>query len=121
MKTIKNHDEDFGTNQYAFAFKKQVVDQIENGLISKRQASIKYLVSRSSIDYWCKQYGDMKKGKSQQDEIKKLKDRIEELEFVKEFQQDVFIEIEKLGGDELVKKLLPKQLYEELQKRKKSK
>lgn len=106
---------------YSYAFKKEIVDQVQNGLISKRHASFKYLVSRHSIDTWCKKYGSMKKEQTTKDEIKKLKDRIEELELKNELHQEIFLEIEKLGGADLIKKQFPKRLYEDLQKRKKSK
>ena len=58
------------------AFKLKVVQEIENGLISKNFAAKKYLATRSSIDYWCKKLGtDMseKNNHSTQKEIKKLK------------------------------------------------
>jgi hypothetical protein len=43
-------------------------------------------------------------------EIKKLKERIEALEFIKDFQQDVIIEFEKVTGKELSKKYLPEHI-----------
>nr|WP_298477220.1 helix-turn-helix domain-containing protein [uncultured Maribacter sp.] len=62
------------------------MDQIQNGQISVNYASKKYNVSRSSIQYWMKKYSTLeqkKLGMSKQDEIKRLKERIEELEFQK--------------------------------------
>jgi hypothetical protein len=52
-------------------------------------------------------------------EIKNLRDRNEELELIKEFQQDLIIEFEKVTGKELSKKFLPEQLSEEIQRKKK--
>ncbi len=61
-----------------------------------------------------------KKGMSKNDEIKKLKERIEELEFIKDLQQDIIIDFEKITGEELSKKLLPEALENEIAKKKKS-
>lgn len=43
-------------------------------------------------------------------EMIELKERIEELEFVKEFQQDVIADFENIMGEQLSKKYLPKTL-----------
>ena len=51
---------------------------------------------------------------SKLNEIKKLKERIEELEFVKDFQKDVFADMEFIIGVDLSKKLLPKTLVDEI-------
>jgi transposase len=53
-------------------------------------------------------------GMSKLNEIKKLKERIEELEFVKDFQKDVFADMEFIIGVDLSKKLLPKTLVDEI-------
>ena len=42
------------------------------------------------------------------DEIKKLKERIEELAFVKDFHQDIIADMEIITGVDLSKKSLPK-------------
>ena len=55
---------------------------------------------------------------SKKDEIKKLKERIAELEFVKDFQQDVIADMELITGVDLSKKSLPKTLADEIQKKK---
>ena len=71
----------------SFELKLMIIDQIQNGQISVNYAAKFYNVSRSSIDYWLKKYCTLeqkKRGMSKQDEIKKLKDKIEELEFIKE-------------------------------------
>jgi predicted HicB family RNase H-like nuclease len=58
---------------------------------------------------------------SKDDELKKLKKRIEELEFIKDFQQDLIAEYEIETGDLKSKKYLPEQLAKEIeQKRKKA-
>lgn len=113
-------------NQYqkvSFDLKLSVIDQINNGQISINYASKKYGISRSSIHYWMSKLGSYQqenKAMSMKDEIKKLKERIEELEFVKEFQQDVIADFEIITGQELSKKYLPKALAKEIEKKKKS-
>ena len=98
-----------------------VIDQIQNGRISINYASKKYNISRSSIDYWIKKYSTLeqkKLGMSKKDEIKKLQEKIEELEFIKEFQQDVIADMELITGVDLAKKSLPKTLAKEIEKKK---
>ena len=104
-----------------FELKLLIIDQIHNGQISINHASQKYQVSRSSIQYWIKKYSTLeqkKNGVSKNDEIKKLKEKIEELEFVKDFQQDIIADMELITGVDMSKKSLPKTLAEEIQKKK---
>ena len=104
-----------------FELKLLIIDQIHNGQISINHASNKYQVSRSSIQYWMKKYSTLEQkkiGMSKKDEIKKLKEKIEELEFVKDFQQDVIADMELITGVDMSKKSLPKTLAEEIQKKK---
>jgi hypothetical protein len=56
---------------------------------------------------------------SKDQEIKKLKEKIDELMFVKEFQQDMIVEFENITGQELSKKYLPEYLANEIQLKKK--
>lgn len=107
----------------SFDFKLSVIDEIQNGLISINHAAKVYNISRSSITYWIKKLSSFeqnKKGMSKNDEIKKLKERIEELEFIKDLQQDIIVDFEKVTGEELSKKLLPETLANEIAKKKKS-
>ena len=104
-----------------FELKLLIIDQIQNGQISINHASQKYQVSRSSIQYWIKKYSTLeqkKNGMSKKDEIKKLKEKIQELEFVKDFQQDIIADMELITGVDMSKKSLPKTLAEEIQKKK---
>ena len=104
-----------------YELKLLIIDQIQNGQISVNHASEKYQISRSSIDYWLRKYSTLeqkKRGMSKKDEIKKLKERIEELEFVKDFQQDVIADMELITGVDMAKKSLPKTLAEEIEKKK---
>ena len=64
-------------------------------------------------------FAQKKKGRSKDDEIKKLKERIEEYEFIKDFQQDCIVDFEKSTGEELSKKWLPETLAKEIAKKKK--
>jgi hypothetical protein len=59
-------------------------------------------------------------GMSKNDEIKKLKEKIEELEFVKDFQQDIIADMEIITGVDLSKKSLPKTLAKEIELKKKN-
>ena len=106
----------------SFEFKLSVIAEIANGQISANFASKKYNISRSTIAYWQKKlsnYTVEKKFKSKEDEIKALRERIYDLEGVKDFQQDVIIEFERVTGKELSKKFLPERLANEIQKKKK--
>ena len=55
---------------------------------------------------------------SKNDEIKKLKEKIEELEFQKDFQQDIIADMELITGVDMSKKSLPKTLAKEIEKKK---
>ncbi len=108
--------------EVSFDFKLSVIEEINNGLISANYASKKYNISRSTIGYWMKKlssFEQTKKGMSKNDELKKLRERIEALEFIKDFQQDMIVEFEKVTGEELSKKFLPEHLAQEIQRKKK--
>lgn len=111
-----------GYEKVTFEHKLFVIDQIKNGQISANFASKKYKISRATIHYWMKKlsnYSQEKTGVSKDDQIKKLKERIEDLEGIKEFQQDLIVEFEQVTGEELSKKYLPEWLSNEIQKKKK--
>ncbi|MDD2278788.1 MAG: hypothetical protein PHD06_08255 [Bacteroidales bacterium] len=57
---------------------------------------------------------------SKQYEIKRLKERVEELEFIKELQQDIILDLERITGQDIAKKSLPGTLAKELGKRKRN-
>ena len=107
--------------QCSFEFKTFVIDQINNGQISLNFAAKKYNISRSTLDYWRKKlsnYTSKNKAMSLEQENKKLRERNEELEFIKEFQQDLIANFELVTGKELSKKYLPEHLTNEIQKKK---
>ncbi len=106
----------------SFDLKLSIIDKIHNGQISINHAAEVYSISRSSITYWMKKlssFEQRKKGMSKSDEIKKLKERVEALEFIKELQQDIIIDFEKITGEELSKKYLPEALANEIARKKK--
>ncbi|WP_373548726.1 transposase [Haliscomenobacter sp.] len=108
--------------QVSFDFKLSVIDEINNGRISVNYAAKKHNISRSTIQYWMEKlsnYESKDKHVNRDQEIKKLKERIEALEFIKDFQQDVIIEFEKVTGKELSKKYLPEHIANEIQRKKK--
>ena len=107
----------------SFDLKLSIIDKIHNGQISINHAAEVYNISRSSITYWMQKLSSFeqnKRGMSKNDEIKKLKERIEALEFIKELQQDIIVDFEKTTGEELSKKYLPEALANEIAKKKKS-
>ena len=106
----------------SYALKRKIVDLVSNGRISKNAAAKKYNVSRSSIDYWMNKFATLEEKETFMNtdkEIKKLKQRIEELEFIKDFQQDLIVEYELETGDLKSKKYLPEQLAKEIEQKKK--
>ena len=107
----------------AWGLKRKILNQIINGQISKHHAHKKYNVSRSLIDYWLKKHTTLAEAErfmEKDKELKKLKKRILELEWIKEFQQDLIVEFEKTTGKELSKKFLPEYLAKEIKRRKHS-
>ena len=111
-----------GYQKVNFGLKLAVIDRIQTGQISLNHAAKVYRISRSSINYWMKKlstFSQINIGVSKKDEIKKLRLRIEELEFIKDFQQDVIVDFERVTGEELSKKLLPEALAKEIAKKKK--
>lgn len=121
---MRTTNQDCRKNSYkrvGFDLKLKIIDEIHNGRISINHASEKYQVSRTSLYYWMKKYATLDQKKrymSKKDEIKRLKEKIEELEFVKDFQQDVIADMELLTGVDMAKKSLPKTLAKEIEKKK---
>ena len=106
----------------SFDLKLTIIDRIQNGQISLNHACDVYQISRSSINYWMKKlstFAQIKKGMSKNDELKKLREKIKELEFIKEFQQDCIVDFERITGEELSKKFLPEALANEIARKKK--
>src|SRR5690606_18931506 len=107
----------------SYDLKLSIIAEITNGQISVNHASFKYQISRATISYWLKKlssFEQTKKAVSLQDEIKKLKERIEALEFIKDFQQDIIADFETTTGREIAKKYLPETLSNEIEQKKKN-
>ena len=103
--------------RFTYAFKKEVVEQVLNGQMSQRYTAEKYGISRNTVASWCRQFNpDMSsKNQSKDKELQKLKQKIEELELIKDLQQDMLAQLQKQVGAEELEKQLPKQLYDEIQ------
>ena len=123
MKTKKEHWRKKSYQKVTLETKLLVVDQILNGQVSTNFASKKYDIPRTTITYWLRKYSTLVQqnmGMSKNDEIKKLRERIEELEFVKDFQQDIIADMELITGVDMSKKSLPKTLAKEIALKKKN-
>ena len=122
MKSEKQHWRKKSYQKVTLETKIVVVDQILNGQLSTNNASKKYDVPRTTINYWLRKYSTLAQqntGMGKNDEIKKLKERIEELEFQKDFQQDIIADMELITGVDMSKKSLPKTLAKEIEQKKK--
>lgn len=109
--------------KFDYDLKLKVINEIQNGPISVNHASKKYNISRSSITYWLKKFSTLEqtnKNMSKNKEIKILKEKIEELEFIKEFQQEIIAEVELITGLDIAKKSLPEKLAKEIEKKKRN-
>lgn len=107
----------------SFDLKLSIIDQINNGQISVNHAAKVHQISRSSITYWMKKlcsFEQKNKAMNKNEENKKLKEKIEELEFIKELQQDIIADFEVSTGELFAKKYLPETLVKEIEKRKRN-
>lgn len=107
----------------SFDLKLSIIDQIKNGQISVNHAAKVHQISRSSITYWMNKLCSFEQNKKAMDknkELKKLREKIEELEFIKELQQDIIADFEVTTGQALSKKLLPETLAKEIEKKKRN-
>lgn len=123
MKTKNEHWRKKSYQKVTLETKLLVVSKILNGQLSNNQASKKYDVPRTTITYWLRKYSTLVQqntGMSKNDEIKKLKEKIEELEFQKDFQQDIIADMELITGVDMSKKSLPKTLAKEIELKKKA-
>ena len=124
MTTTKNqHCRKNEYQKISFDLKLSIIDQIKNGQISANHAAKIYQISRSSIAYWMKKLSTLEqksKAMSKDQELKKLKERIEELECIKELQQIIIADFETTTGIEMAKKSLPEALANEIARKKKS-
>ena len=120
--TKKEHCTKIEYKKIGFDLKLSIIDQISNGQISLNHASRLHGISRSSITYWMKKlrsFEQNSKTMSKNQELKKLKERIEELEFIKDFQQMIIADFEVSTNLDFAKKSLPETLLKEVEKKKK--
>ena len=110
---------------YSHAFKMQVVQEYDNGQISKRGLSNKHQINPSTVDRWLENYSILAKNKRMAEkhsndpkyENKRLKKRIEELEAMLEIDDLAWEIMEEMTGDAgLRKKYLPKSQIEDLKR-----
>jgi len=105
----------------SFDLKLCIIDQIKNGQISVNHAAKVHQISRSSITYWIKKLSSFEqnnKAMNKNEELKRLKEKIEELEFIKDLQQDIIADMEVSTGQDFAKKSLPETLVKEIEKKK---
>ena len=110
--------------RYSYSFKKQVLEEIENGLISINQASKKYKISRTAVQTWLTRMGNTEKriralqGMSPKEKIRDMEARVKRLEKEKEILKFAMDMISEEVGTDMVKKYLPES-QEVIRKRKK--
>ena len=116
MKKKETQAEERGYLGYSYVFKKQVIEEIENGFISMNQASKKYNLSRSTIQRWFDKMGNFEKrlkamgGKSARQEIVLLKRQLKVLEQDNEILHFALDMVKEECGVDLKKKYLPESL-----------
>lgn len=99
--------------RYSYSFKKQVLEEIENGLISINQASKKYKISRTAVQTWLTRMGNTEKriralqGMSPKEKIRDMEARVKRLEKEKEILKFAMDMISEEVGTDMVKKYLP--------------
>lgn len=121
MKEVKKGNSP-SRKRHSYIIKKNAVRKILSGDWSKRQVSLRYDISYATLEYWCKQYAtDDQKSHymGQNKEIERLRERIEILEFMKDVQQDIIVDLEDLTGNREVKKGLPEHLIKEIEQKRK--
>jgi transposase-like protein len=110
--------------RYSYSFKKQVLEEIENGLISINQASKKYKISRTAVQTWMTRMGNTEKriralqGMSPKEKIRDMESRVKRLEKEKEILKFAMDMISEEVGTDMVKKYLPES-QEAIKRRKK--
>jgi transposase-like protein len=113
MNRKKTPAESYKYYRYSYSFKKQVIEEIENGQISMNAAAKKYGASRSTIKKWFDKMGNFDKklrsmkGRSPGQKIKEMKARIDRLEQEKEILSFAIDMISEETGTDMLKKYLP--------------
>lgn len=113
MNRKKPPAESYKHYRYSYSFKKQVIEEIENGQISMNFAASKYEVSRSTIKKWFDKMGNFDKklrsmqGRSPKQKMLEMKARIDRLEEEKEILSFALDMISEEVGTDVLKKYLP--------------
>jgi len=107
-------------NQYSYGYKKEILEQIENGKLSQCQASKLYGVHRRTISRWISKYGNFDKklkemgGKSPRQELADLRAKLRVSQGENEVLKAVMGIIGEEYGEEVLKKYLPESLIKTL-------
>ena len=115
---ILSHDR--WKNQYSYGYKKEILEQIENGKLSQCQASKLYGVHRRTISRWISKYGNFDKklkemgGKSPRQELADLRAKLRVSQGENEVLKAVMGIIGEEYGEEVLKKYLPESLIKTL-------
>ena len=120
---MKENNQPCQKKSVGFDLKLKIVEEVCNGQISVNHAAKKYQVGRNAIYYWLKKYATLdqqNKAMAKKDELKKLKEEIERLQFIKEFQQEFIAELSIEAGLDLEKKFLPDSLMKEIELKRKA-
>lgn len=116
MNDYKIPSKDRWKNRYSYAYKKEVIESIENGKLSQNQASKIYGVHRKTISGWLKKYGNFDKklremgGKSPKQNLADLRAKLRVAQGENEVLKAVMSIIEEEYGEEVLKKYLPESL-----------
>ena len=112
-------------NHYSYAYKREVLESIENGKLSQTQASKKFGVSQRSIARWLEKYGNFEKklkemgGKSPRQEISDLRAKLRSSKAENEVLKAIVAILEEEYGEDVIKKYLPESLDKTIPRRKK--
>jgi transposase-like protein len=110
---------------YSWAVKIGIIEEVERGHLSINQASIKYSVSRTTIQKWMKKYGNLDKklremgGRSPKQEIAELKKKLKQAELERDILETALEIIEDEIGIDVKKKFLTAYQRDTLRKGKK--
>ena len=110
---------------YSHGLKRSILAEVENGQTSINQAAKKYGVSRSAIQRWMRKMGTFDKklremgGNSAKQEIRRLRQKIKDLETQKIILETAIEIVEEEYGVDVKKKFLPEPLKDTLRRLKK--
>jgi transposase-like protein len=124
MSDYKIPAKDRWKNRYSYAYKREVIESIENGKLSQNQASRIYGVHRKTIRGWLDKYGNFDKklremgGKSPKQNLADLRAKLRVAQGENQVLKAVMSIIEEEYGEEMLKKYLPESLLKTIPKRK---